>query len=235
MCKYNKNVFLNCPYDEKYKGNMYAIIFTIIVLGFYPRLALEVSDSSENRIDKITKLIRESKYSIHDLSRVKSTTENEYYRLNMPFELGIDFACKQFFHDSYNDKKFLVLEKVQYDYQKALSDISGMDVKSYLKDHSSSIVKCVRDWFADTANVRYAPSAEIIFCDYTDDFQPYLFDRLIKLGISPNNYSHNYFEDITINEFIDFVKEWKQTKEKYMRVITIPRDFSIQKASVINE
>jgi hypothetical protein len=54
---------------------------------------LERLDSGRPRIDKIISLIKESKYAIHDLSRLKAREAGEYYRLNMPFELGLDVGC----------------------------------------------------------------------------------------------------------------------------------------------
>lgn len=68
-----------------------SILFTLLYAGLIPRLASEKSDSLEQRIEKILRLIKECKYSIHDLSRVKSKKANQFSRLNMPFELGIDW------------------------------------------------------------------------------------------------------------------------------------------------
>ncbi len=68
--------------------------------------------------------------SVHDLSRIRSVKANEFYRMNMPFELGLDIGCKFFKEGYYNKKKCLILEKKKYRYQKALSDISGSDIKT---------------------------------------------------------------------------------------------------------
>lgn len=89
---YFKNVFINCPFDDKYFDLLQTLVFTISYYGFTPRISLENSDSGPSRLDKIIQLISESKYSIHDLSRLQSKSANEYNRLNMPFELGIDYG-----------------------------------------------------------------------------------------------------------------------------------------------
>jgi len=89
VADYESNVFVNCPFDEDYRPLMRPLLFTVICLGYTPRLASERSDSGENRVDKICDLVYESKYSIHDLSRLKSEEAGEFYRLNMPFELGL--------------------------------------------------------------------------------------------------------------------------------------------------
>ncbi len=94
MEDYHKNVFINCPFDRDYRQLLLVLIFTVTYLGFTPRLALERSDSGESRITKILKMIRESKFGIHDISRIVSSSANEYYRMNIPFELGVDYACQ---------------------------------------------------------------------------------------------------------------------------------------------
>jgi len=87
---FNKNVFINCPFDSKYDFLLRPILFTIIYFGFTPQIASRTGDSGEQRITKIVSLILKSKYSIHDLSRIRSAKRLELYRLNMPFEFGID-------------------------------------------------------------------------------------------------------------------------------------------------
>jgi len=81
-----KNVFINCPFDSQYTKLLRPILFTVIYLGYNPRIASERSDSGEARFTKIRELISESKFSIHDISRLKAVKKLEYYRLNMPFE-----------------------------------------------------------------------------------------------------------------------------------------------------
>ncbi|MEP7011624.1 MAG: hypothetical protein ABJC13_14975, partial [Acidobacteriota bacterium] len=65
---FESNVFINCPFDATYLPLLRPLLFTVVFLGYSPRIASERFDSGENRIDKICSLIRESKYSIHDLS-----------------------------------------------------------------------------------------------------------------------------------------------------------------------
>lgn len=200
---YSRNVFINCPYDSEYKGLMNAVIFTVIVLGFSPRLALESSDSSQNRIDKIVKLIEESQYSIHDLSRIISKKSGEVFRLNMSLELGIDFGCIKLLNEKFGNKKLLVLDKEPYRFQQAVSDLSGIDIKSH-EDKGSKIIECVRNWFAETVGVRKSPSAEKIYSEYTDEFQVFLLNEAKALGFNESN----YVDKITTPEYIDFIHEW---------------------------
>src|SRR5215467_13214022 len=124
---FDRNVFINCPFDPEYLSLLRPLLFTIIYLRFNPKIALESSDSGEIRVNKICELIRCSRYSIHDLSRLQSRKKNEFYRMNMPFELGIEYGCRYFASDHLGTKRCLILERARHDYIKALSDLSGVD------------------------------------------------------------------------------------------------------------
>jgi len=54
-----------------------------------PRCALEVQDSSENRLKKILRIIGECQFAIHDISRTDLDKKHQLPRFNMPFELGL--------------------------------------------------------------------------------------------------------------------------------------------------
>ena len=51
--EFRANVFVNCPFDDRYQPLLRAIIFCILDLGFEPRIALERLDSGETRLTKI--------------------------------------------------------------------------------------------------------------------------------------------------------------------------------------
>lgn len=164
---YDANVFINCPFDSRYFSLLRPLLFTVTYLGFRPRIASERSDSGENRVDKICDLIRQSRFSIHDLSRLKAERADEFYRLNMPFELGIDYGARRFCESEFRDKRFLILEKQRYDYQKALSDLSGVDIKSH-DGEPEEVVRAVRDWFVETAGLRGVATATVIWWQFGD-------------------------------------------------------------------
>lgn len=149
---FDRSVFVNCPFDEEFAPILQAIAFAIVDLGFVPRIAPENPDNAANRLDRITELVRGSKFSIHDLSRCKSRGVGEFSRLNMPFELGIDFGCKRYGDGQLADKTMLILEEDRWDYQKALSDISGWDIHSHGGSHINA-VKRVRDWLVRQAGL----------------------------------------------------------------------------------
>jgi hypothetical protein len=196
-----KNVFINCPFDENYYSLLRPLLFTIVYLGFNPRIASERSDSAENRIDKICDLIRASKYSIHDLSRLKSNRAKEFYRMNMPFELGIDYASRLFGTNSMNEKKLLILEKERFDYIKALSDLSGVDIKSH-SNKPTKIVQVVRDWFVETVGLRCVKSPSSIwniFNEFAEDF----YDARKEEGFTDDDLNM-----MPVPEYIDFIRDW---------------------------
>lgn len=153
MDDFELNVFVNCPFDDDYRQLLITTIFTVKFLGYKPRLSLERADSAESRIEKIVGLINESKFGIHDLSRMVSTGSEEHFRMNMPFELGIDYGCQKLKGDVWAKKQILILEKERYRYQKALSDLSGSDIKNH-DDDPIKLIKVIRDWFVTVESLR---------------------------------------------------------------------------------
>ncbi len=199
MDDFEKNVFINCPFDKDYRQMLLAIIFTTKFLNFTPRLALERADSAESRIAKIVSLINESKFGIHDLSRMVLKERDEHYRMNMPFELGIDYGAKVLKGGQWQEKQILILEKEQYRYQKALSDLSGSDIKSH-NDDPSKIITVVRDWFVATAGIRIK-SGNAIWSKF-NEFNAYLYDQAIE------NDGHESIDSLEVVEVIYHMDDW---------------------------
>jgi hypothetical protein len=122
---FDRSVFINCPFDNKYLPLFRAIIFTIHDMGFRARCALEASNAGNVRIDKIQNIIAECKYSIHDLSRTQLDKTHRLPRFNMPLELGLDLGCKKFGKEHEQEKVVLVMDIERFRYQRFISDISG--------------------------------------------------------------------------------------------------------------
>jgi len=141
---FDTNLFINCPFDANYRPVLKSIIFTAICFGLDPQLS-ENKDSSETRLKSIQDLIENSKFSIHDLSRMAPAKKGELSKFNMPFELGLDFGCKRYKGGEHEDKKFLIFDTEAYRYQRALSDISGNDI-SYHSDSPEKATRHVRNW-----------------------------------------------------------------------------------------
>lgn len=118
------SVFLNIPYDDRFRRLYLAYIAGLIHLGLNPRATLEIP-GGRNRLEKILELIRNCRYSIHDLSRVQlDRTPPCTPRFNMPFELGLTVASAQI--DSVPHDWF-VFEAVNRRAAKSLSDLAGTD------------------------------------------------------------------------------------------------------------
>jgi hypothetical protein len=202
---FEKNVFINCPFDKVYIDNLLKpILYIVIRNGLNPRLSLEVSDSGEARLDKITEIIRTCKYSIHDLSIVKSKTANEFARMNMPFELGIDYGLRKSGIKPLQTKQFLILEANKYDYMKAVSDINGFDIKVH-SNNTEKIFECLYSWSSETLKIRKQAPPLKIFYDFVD-FNSNLFEEKVS-ELKSDNLAKNYIEKISIPEYIQEIRE----------------------------
>ena len=209
LCKmqsFETNIFINCPFDKEYVNDMLKpMLFFIIQKGLNPRLSLEVSDSGQFRLEKIINIIKECKYSIHDLSKIKATSVDEYARMNMPFELGVDFGIKSMNDEILSKKQFLILEAVKYDYMKALSDINGMDIKVH-KNETETLFECLYSWISETIKkMGQSPPIKSLY-DYSD-FNKRLFNNKLK-EYKSIMITNNYIEKVSIPEYIQVVKTY---------------------------
>jgi hypothetical protein len=125
-----KSVFINCPYDPEHAPLFDAIIFTTVCCGFTPRSALEFGPS-EPRIHRILRILFESRYSIHDLSRNQGEGEDGYARFNMPLELGMAVARWYMTRGDSEQHDWLLLVPPGHHYHRFLSDLSGFDPAHY--------------------------------------------------------------------------------------------------------
>ena len=144
---YDLSVFVNCPLDDQYRYLFEAVIFAIQDCGYITRCSLEVDDASEVRIDKITKLIGDCKFGVHDISRTDADATTNLPRFNMPFELGLFLGAKRFGRAQQKSKTCLILDLERYRYQKFISDIAGQDIAAHAGD-SGTAIRLVRNWLS---------------------------------------------------------------------------------------
>jgi hypothetical protein len=142
---FGRNVFINCPFDDKYLPLFRAIIFTVHDMGFRARSALEASNAGHVRINKIQDIIAECKYSVHDISRTELDKIYRLPRFNMPLELGLDLGCKRFGQDHQQEKVILVMDVERFRYQKFISDIAGQDIYAH-GGGEGRVINVVREW-----------------------------------------------------------------------------------------
>ena len=150
---YSRSVFINVPFDEKYRPMHDAIVFAVYDCGFMPRSAQELQDSSQVRIDKIYGLIERSKYGIHDLSRTQPSPASGLPRFNMPLELGVFLGAKRFGPRKQRSKTALVLDTTPYCYQVFCSDIAGQDIRAHAGS-TTKLITAIRDWLRTAAETK---------------------------------------------------------------------------------
>jgi len=175
-------------------------MFTVVYLGLNPQLASLTMDGGENRLDKIRKLILSSKFSIHDLSLAKAKEKGDIFRMNMPFELGLDDGCRNFGRNKFKFKRFLVLEQEKYLAKKALSDLAGCDFECHRNDYQS-IFKIVRNWLYNVADTNDDGAKKIQ--DNYSFFQEWYVEKKMASGASETD-----IYEYPTKEFLDGMNEW---------------------------
>jgi hypothetical protein len=163
---YEKNVFINCPFDDEYTPIFEAIVFTIQACGFSAMCARSRINSGEVRLQKILEIIGECRYSIHDLSRTELDRTTALPRFNMPLELGIDIGCRAY-GNGYGQKSFLIFDRDQFRFQSYVSDIAGQDIANHEDDPNRAIGR-IRDWLRTEAALNSLPGAKTMQLKYAD-------------------------------------------------------------------
>ncbi len=159
------DVFINCPFDASYKPIFEAIVFAIYALGFVARCALEFDDASTNRFEKITDLVEQSRFGVHDISSVALDLSSGLPRFNMPLELGLFLGCKRFGVTTQRKKACLILDNERYRYQKFISDIAGQDIHAHGGDPERAITE-VRNWLCAASKRKGLPGGGAIVARY---------------------------------------------------------------------
>ena len=163
-------------------------------------MAAERLNSGETRFSKIVELVRESKYAIHDLSRIKAKRAGEYFRFNMPFELGLDVGCSCFGTGEQLSKRCLILEKEPYRYQIALSDLSSSDIAVH-HDEPVRVVAAVRHWLVNDVGIDL-PGPSGLFDQFTQ-FMADNYDDLLSHGFNKTE-----IPNLPVSELIRYMREW---------------------------
>lgn len=147
LAGYDRSVFINCPFDDRYRPLFLAIVFAVQDCGFLARCALEVEDSGEERIRKIKRIIRECQYGVHDISRVQLDSSTGLPRFNMPLELGLFMGAQEYGDAAQKDKRSLVLDAEPYRFQAFCSDIAGQDIRTH-GNEQRKVISAVRGMLA---------------------------------------------------------------------------------------
>jgi hypothetical protein len=197
---FETNIFINCPFDDDYRTLLRPLLFSVVYFGFDPKIS-QTQSSSVIRIKQIIGHIKESKFSIHDLSRSKPMNRNELPRFNMPYELGLDIGCAEFGTKKLKEKRILILETDRYHYQKVLSDIAGQDIENHDNDPATSIKK-VRNWLSAVGSTQTYPGGNAVWIAYNQFFSD------ITDTLSSNGFTDDEIENMPVSDFIKFSKDW---------------------------
>lgn len=200
---FHVSVFINCPFDAAYAPIFEALVFAVQHAGFRPACARQRLDSSEIRLQKIIELIRQSKYSIHDLSRTQLDAETELPRFNMPLELGIDLGCKAFSR-AHRRKSLLIFESQQYRFHKFVSDLGGQDIARHDDDARTAVLR-VRDWLRTESGQTSIPGGAVIFDRYTA-FRQELPEICAELRLDVG--------DLTFTDFSYTIAKWLEVRAR---------------------
>ena len=183
------DVFLNIPYDSKFQRLCLAYICGISALGFVPRATLEIPGGSR-RLDRIFRLIRNCRFSVHDLSRVELDRKRPPTpRFNMPFELGLCVAWERI---GYRKHTWFVYEGRDRRLTKSLSDLNGTD--PYV--HGSTVTGVFRELCSAFVRPGRQPSIQQMKRVYRDveDSLPEVLRRAGTRSI----YNARVFKDICV-------------------------------------
>jgi hypothetical protein len=142
---YDRQVFINCPFDKTYLPLLRAMVFVLKACGYVPRCALEADNAAEVRVEKILRIIGECGLSIHDISRTQLDRKSRLPRFNMPFELGLFLGAAKLGGSHHQRKGALILDVEKFRYQKFLSDIAGQDIKAHANDEAL-LIGAIREW-----------------------------------------------------------------------------------------
>ncbi len=195
-----KKIFINCPYDKDYESLLYIMIYTTLRFNHEPVFAFSESDEGDTRIEKIVNLINETEIGFHDISRCECIEVGEHYRLNMPFELGIDYGNRVFKNEK---NSIVILESSSYRHHKTISDLSGIDVLAH-NNEPEKLVKVLRDWFVKKYNLNNVVSPISIAYEYYDGFNVWLYEKLVPLDYS----EANFMDELSNYDYIQYVKEY---------------------------
>lgn len=195
---YDTDVFINCPFDDDFKQIFYAIVFTVFDCGFRARCSLEEDDGGGVRIEKISNIIHQSKYGIHDISRTELCNVNKLPRFNMPLELGLFLGAKRFGDRNQQKKICLITDTERYRYQKYISDISGQDIKAHNNNHEAAICT-VCNWLRSASKKTTIPGGKEIIKRY----------KLYRIALPKLCQKTKIEQDeITFNDHATFISEW---------------------------
>jgi len=198
---YAENVFLNVPFDRRYKPLLDAIVFAVHDCGFRARSALEESNSDTIRVQKIQSLIGDCKFGIHDISRAGIDANTGLARFNMPLELGMFLGAARYGAGRHTSKRCLILDVELYRYRSFCSDISGQDIAAHGSTREGAI-RAVRNWLSAHRPSTNTPGAMVMTERYV------AFRRQLRVQAQGARLT---LGDMTFADYAKLVVGWLET------------------------
>jgi hypothetical protein len=196
MASSPRDVFINCPFDDDFAPIFRSLVFAVTRCGFRARCAREMDDGSETRIDKLYRIVDESRYGIHDLSRTELDSVNQLPRFNMPLELGIFLGAKRFGSEDQRLKRCLILDSERFRYQKFISDIAGMDITPH-GGKAREAAREVRNWLGTVSRRKTIPPTNTLLASH-DRFVAGLPKIAENAGLHADHIAYADFERLVI-------------------------------------
>ena len=197
--EYELSVFINCPFDAAYRKLFHAIVFAVHDCGYIARSALEITDASQVRVDKILKIISACRVGIHDISRTELDRKSKLPRFNMPLELGLFLGAKRYGSGKQRRKICLVFDRSPYRYQKFCSDIAGQDISAHGRN-VQRVILGVRDF------LRAATKPEVLIPGGPKIYKRYLrFSEQLPAFCKELGQTK---ENLTFRDYTVFVTRW---------------------------
>ncbi len=183
-----KAVFLNIPYDAKFKPLYLAYIVGLSALRLIPFATLGIP--GDRRLDRILSLLQSCKYSIHDLSRVEVDARRPRTpRFNMPLELGLAIAWR---HVGSPSHSWFIFESQSRRAEKSCSDISGTDV--YIHDADvQGVFRQLRNALVRPNNQPTVPQMVMIY----EELKP-VVRRILRNAGTNDIYQAQVFSEIRL-------------------------------------
>jgi hypothetical protein len=193
-----ESVFINCPFDVEYQPLFRALVFAVLDCGFVARCALERDDGSEVRIEKIRRIIGESAFGIHDISRTELDADTALPRFNMPLELGLFLGAKYYGGEGHARKSCVIFDRERYRYQTFCSDLAGHDIRPH-SEAPQEVIRGVRDAARTWVPDRNLPGARAIFERYCR-FMESMPRLAYRIALHP--------EELTFGDLSILIIEW---------------------------
>lgn len=192
------SIFINCPFDPEFEPFLRSILFAVCAMGCKPRSALEESDSSALRLEKIYALIGKCRLSIHDLSRTELSRHTKLPRFNMPLELGIFLGMKRSASRKSRKKTCLIFVKDKHN-TSFITDLRGMDVEGH-GDDPERLIPAIRNWLCTDAKIAGLPASIVL--EHFKRFEEAYPKILKQIGYQP--------EEPQYGDVLKIVGNWLQ-------------------------